>query len=163
VLLSSPGPRPQTPKLETGLIADAVKVAAYNAQSWLADRLARHYLNTNNLHDLLRSFAHLSGTLIRSGLGPTHRPDHTVDRNSAACADPASVVNAYLAARADADVAGVRASRRPRWRGRGGLTGSRLRSSNRLADLFATSTRIGDSAFITSSDGSTTTITRIGL
>jgi hypothetical protein len=66
VPLSSLGPLPQTPQLETKLIADAVKVAAYNAQSWLADRLARHYLNANDLHDLLRSFAHLSGTLIRN-------------------------------------------------------------------------------------------------
>jgi hypothetical protein len=44
---------------------DVIKIAAYNAQSWLADRLASHYANTNDLHDLLRSFAHLSGTLIR--------------------------------------------------------------------------------------------------
>jgi transposase len=69
VPLSSLGPLPQTPQLETKLIADAVKVAGYNAQSWLADRLARHYLNTNDLHDLLRSFAHLSGTLIRQADG----------------------------------------------------------------------------------------------
>jgi hypothetical protein len=69
VPLSSLGPLPQTPQLETKLIADAVKVTAYNAQSWLADRLARHYLNTNDLHDLLRSFAHLSGTLIRQADG----------------------------------------------------------------------------------------------
>ena len=60
VPLSTLGPLPQVPQLETKLIADAVKVAAYNAQSWLADRLARHYLNANDLHDLLRSFAHLS-------------------------------------------------------------------------------------------------------
>lgn len=65
VQLSTLGPLPQTPQLETKLIADVVKVAAYNAQSWLADRLARHYLNRNDLHDLLRSFAHLSGTLTR--------------------------------------------------------------------------------------------------
>ncbi len=69
VPLSSLGPLPQTPQLETKLIADAVKVAAYNAQSWLADRLGRHYLNTNDLHDLLRAFAHLSGTLIRQADG----------------------------------------------------------------------------------------------
>jgi hypothetical protein len=69
VPLSSLGPLPQTPQLETKLLADAVKVAAYNAQSWLADRLARHYLNTNDLHDLLRSFAHLSGTLSRQADG----------------------------------------------------------------------------------------------
>jgi len=62
---SSLGPLPQAPQFETKLIADAVKIAAYNGQSWLADRLAHHYLNSNDLHDLLRSFAHLSGTLIR--------------------------------------------------------------------------------------------------
>jgi transposase len=65
VPLSSLGPLPPTPQLETKMIADVVKVAAYNAQSWLADRLAHHYGNTNDLHDLLRSFAHLSGTLTR--------------------------------------------------------------------------------------------------
>jgi hypothetical protein len=69
VPLRSLGPLPQAPQLETKLIADTVKVAAYNAQSWLADRLARHYLNTNDLHDLLRSFAHLSGTLVRQADG----------------------------------------------------------------------------------------------
>jgi hypothetical protein len=77
VPLSSLGPLSLTPQLETKLIADAVKVAAYNAQSWLADRLARHYLITNDRHDLLRSFAHLSGTLIRqadSGLKACLQP-----------------------------------------------------------------------------------------
>jgi transposase len=69
VPLSSLGPLPATPQLETKLIADVVKVAAYNAQSWLADRLAHHYGNTNDLHDLLRSFAHLSGTLTREADG----------------------------------------------------------------------------------------------
>jgi hypothetical protein len=64
VPLSSLGPLPQVPRLERKLITDVVKMAAYNAQSWLADRLARHYTNTNDVHDLLRSFAHLSGTLI---------------------------------------------------------------------------------------------------
>src|SRR5712691_1417059 len=69
VRLSTLGPLPQTPQLETKLIADAVKVAAYNAQSWLAERVARHYPNPNDLHDLLRSFAHLSGTLTRQSDG----------------------------------------------------------------------------------------------
>jgi len=69
VPLSSLGPLPQVPRLERKLIADVVKIAAYNAQSWLADRLARHYANTNDVHDLLRSFAQLSGTLIRQSDG----------------------------------------------------------------------------------------------
>ena len=51
------------------MITDVVKLAAYNAQSWLADRLAHSYANTNDLHDLLRSFAELSGTLIRQADG----------------------------------------------------------------------------------------------
>ena len=63
VPLSSLGPLPQVPRLERKLIADVVKIAAYNAQSWLADRLAQHYSNRNDVHDLLRSFAELSGTL----------------------------------------------------------------------------------------------------
>jgi len=93
VPLSSLGPLPQTPQLETKLIADAVKVAAYNAQSWLADRLARHYPNTNDLHDLLRSFAHLSGTLIRQADGGLQvclrPPDIPLQRRALAglCAD----------------------------------------------------------------------------
>lgn len=93
VPLSSLGPLPQTPQLETKLIADAVKVAAYNAQSWLADRLARHYPNTNDLHDLLRSFAHLSGTLIRQADGGLkvclQPPDIPLHRRALAglCAD----------------------------------------------------------------------------
>lgn len=93
VPLSTLGPLPLTPQLETKLIADAVKVAAYNAQSWLADRLAHHYLNTNDLHDLLRSFAELSGTLIRQADGGLRiclqPPDIPLQRRALAglCAD----------------------------------------------------------------------------
>src|SRR5207245_6063762 len=54
VPLSTLGPLPQVPRLERKLITDVVRIAAYNAQSWLADRLARHYTNTNDLDDLLR-------------------------------------------------------------------------------------------------------------
>ena len=93
VQLSTLGPLPQIPQLERKLIADVVKVAAYNAQSWLADRLARHYLNTNDLHDLLRSFAELSGTLIRQADGGLRiclqPPDIPLHRRALAglCAD----------------------------------------------------------------------------
>jgi len=93
VRLSTLGPLPQTPQLETKLIADAVKVAAYNAQSWLAERLARHYPNPNDLHDLLRSFAHLSGTLTRQPHGgfriDLEPPDTPLSRRTLAglCAD----------------------------------------------------------------------------
>jgi hypothetical protein len=93
VRLSTQGPLPQSPQLETKLIADVVKVAAYNAQSWLADLLARHYPNPNDLHDLLRSFAHLSGTLTRQGDGglriDLEPPDTPLDVRALAglCAD----------------------------------------------------------------------------
>jgi hypothetical protein len=93
VRLSTLGPLPQTPRLETKLIADVVKVAAYNAQSWLADRLARHYLNANDLHDLLRSFAELSGTFIPQADGGLRiclqPPDLPLHRRALAglCAD----------------------------------------------------------------------------
>jgi hypothetical protein len=69
VPLSSLGPLPQVPRLERKLITDVVRMATYNAQSWLVDRLARHYTNANDVHDLLRSFAQLSGTLIRQSDG----------------------------------------------------------------------------------------------
>lgn len=93
VLLSTQGPLPLAPQLEAKLIADAVKVAAYNAQSWLADRVARHYPNANDLHDLLRSFAHLSGTMTRQPEGglriDLEPPDTPLSRRTLAglCAD----------------------------------------------------------------------------
>jgi hypothetical protein len=93
VLLSSQGPLPQAPELETKLIADAVKVAAYNAQSWLADRVAHHYPNPNDRHDLLRSFAHLAGTITRQPDGGLsiclEPPDTPLDRRALAglCAE----------------------------------------------------------------------------
>jgi hypothetical protein len=93
VPLSSLGPLPQEPRLERKLITDVVKMAAYNAQSWLADRLARHYTNTNDLLDLLRSFAELSGTLIHQSDGGLRvclqPPDIPLHRRALAglCAD----------------------------------------------------------------------------
>jgi len=93
VPLSSVGPLPQVPRLERKMITDVVKIAAYNAQSWLADRLARHYTNTNDVHDLLRSFAQLSGTLIRQSDGGLRvclaPPDLPLHRRALAglCAD----------------------------------------------------------------------------
>jgi hypothetical protein len=93
VPLSSLGPLPQVPRLERKLITDVVKIAAYNAQSWLADRLARHYTNTNDVHDLLRSFAQLSGTLIHQSDGELRvrlePPDLPLHRRALAglCAD----------------------------------------------------------------------------
>ena len=79
--------------MERKLITDVIKFAAYNAQSWLADRLAYHYTNTNDVHDLLRSFAELSGTLtlqVNGGLRVClEPPDLPLQRRALAglCAD----------------------------------------------------------------------------
>lgn len=62
----------ETPQLESKLIGDAIKIAAYNAQSWLADRLVQHYPHPGDLHDLLRAFAQLSGTMTRLPDGTVH-------------------------------------------------------------------------------------------
>ncbi|HEY8691662.1 MAG TPA: transposase [Chloroflexota bacterium] len=71
--LAKPGRDNTTvPRLEPKLIGDTVKIAAYNAQSWLADRLAPHYRHANDRHDLLRAFAHLSGTMTRQLDGTLH-------------------------------------------------------------------------------------------
>ena len=72
VALHSLGKPQETPQLEPKLIADAVKLAAYNAQSWLADRLIPHYPHPGDLHDLLRAFAQLSGTVTRQPDGAIH-------------------------------------------------------------------------------------------
>jgi hypothetical protein len=72
VALRSLGQPQETPQLEPKLIGDAVKIAAYNAQSWLADRLVQHYPHSGDLHDLLRAFAQLSGTLTRQLDGTIH-------------------------------------------------------------------------------------------
>ncbi len=72
VALRSLGKPQETPRLEPKLIADTVKLAAYNAQSWLADRLVPHYPHPGDLHDLLRAFAQLSGTMTRQPDGALH-------------------------------------------------------------------------------------------
>jgi transposase len=72
VALSTLGKPHETPQLEPKLIADVVKIAAYNAQSWLADRLVQHYPHPGDLLDLLRAFAQLSGTMTRQPDGAIH-------------------------------------------------------------------------------------------
>jgi len=50
-------------RLEHKAIVDRIKISAYNAEEWLLDRLVVHYPNPNDVRDLLRSFAELSGTI----------------------------------------------------------------------------------------------------
>jgi hypothetical protein len=44
-------------------IVDRIKIAAYNAEEWMLDRLVCHYPNPHDVRDLLRSFAELSGEI----------------------------------------------------------------------------------------------------
>ncbi len=53
----------QVMRREAKDIVDRIKISAYNAEEWLLDRLVAHYTNPHDARDLLRSFAHLSGTV----------------------------------------------------------------------------------------------------
>jgi len=61
--------------LEAKTIVDAIKIAAYNAEEWLLERLAHHYGNPHDIRDLLRSFAHLSGEITTTSGGVSVRLD----------------------------------------------------------------------------------------
>lgn len=52
-------------------IVDRIKLTAYNAEEWLLDHLIRHYPNRNDVRDLLRSFADLSGQIRTTAYGVT--------------------------------------------------------------------------------------------
>ena len=69
-------------RLEQKSIIDRIKIAAYNAEEWILERLLIHYPNPHDARALLRSFAQLSGEL-RSGpnglqitLDPPDAPSH---------------------------------------------------------------------------------------
>jgi hypothetical protein len=49
--------------LERKHVVDAIKLAAYNAEEWLLDRLVVHYRNPFDVRDLLRAFTELSGSI----------------------------------------------------------------------------------------------------
>src|SRR5581483_5780851 len=53
--------------LEQKAITDRVKMTAYNAEEWLLERPAAHYVNHNDVRALLREFAKLSGVMTTSG------------------------------------------------------------------------------------------------
>jgi hypothetical protein len=61
--------------LEAKTVVDAIKIAAYNAEEWLLERLARHYTNPHDIRDLLRNFAHLSGEIATTSGGISVRLD----------------------------------------------------------------------------------------
>lgn len=54
--------------LEKKIIADTIKVAAYNAEEWLLERMDRHYDDPRDIRQLLRIFTGLQGRLwVREG------------------------------------------------------------------------------------------------
>ena len=59
----------QVTRREAKAVVDRVKLAAYNAEEWLLDRLVVHYPNPHDARDLLRSFAELSGTIETTATG----------------------------------------------------------------------------------------------
>lgn len=67
---------------EAKAIVDRIKISAYNAEEWMLDRLVMHYPNHNDVRDLLRSFAELSGTIdttdnaVVVSLDPPDTPAH---------------------------------------------------------------------------------------
>jgi len=61
--------------LEAKTIVDAIKIAAYNAEEWLTERLANHYRNPHDIRDLLRHFVHLSGEITTTSTAVTVRLD----------------------------------------------------------------------------------------
>jgi DNA-binding transcriptional regulator YhcF (GntR family) len=50
-------------RVEQKQIIDRVKISAYNAEEWLLERLLPHYPHPDDVRDLLRAFAELSGEL----------------------------------------------------------------------------------------------------
>ena len=66
VPLKDAGKAREVMRLEHKAIVDQTKIAAYNAEEWLLDRLTRHYRNPHDVRDLLRSFAELSGEMRKT-------------------------------------------------------------------------------------------------
>jgi transposase len=75
VPLAEAGTEKDVALLEAKTIMDAIKIAAYNAEEWLTECLARHYSNPHDIRDLLRHFAHLSGEITTTSGGVSVRLD----------------------------------------------------------------------------------------
>jgi transposase len=63
VTVAEAGATREVMRLEHKNIVDRIKISAYNAEEWLLDRLIPHYNNPDDVRDLLRSFAELSGEI----------------------------------------------------------------------------------------------------
>jgi transposase len=92
VAASESGQLREAMRLEHKTLLDRIKITAYNAEEWMLDRLQRHYTNPNDIRDLLRSFADLSGEMraTRAGVVVTlDAPDTPIHRRAlrALCED----------------------------------------------------------------------------
>jgi hypothetical protein len=79
VTLTEAGATREVMRLEHKAIVDRIKISAYNAEEWLLDRLVHHYSNPDDVRDLLRSFAELSGEIdtTNDGVDVTLDPPDT--------------------------------------------------------------------------------------
>jgi hypothetical protein len=71
VTIAESGTGRQVLRGEHKAIVDRIKITAYNAEEWLLERLERHYPNSNDVRDLLRSFAELPGEIRTTDRGVT--------------------------------------------------------------------------------------------
>jgi len=84
VTIAASGTGREVLRCEHKTIVDRIKISAYNAEEWLLERLQPHYHypNPNDVHDLLRSFAELSGRMRTTAnsltvtLDPPDTPQH---------------------------------------------------------------------------------------
>jgi transposase len=91
VPLKDAGPR-EILRLEQKEIIDRIKITAYNAEEWLLERLLPHYPHPDDIRDLLRAFAELSGEVHTTAAGVTitlDPPDTPMHRRAlhGLCAD----------------------------------------------------------------------------
>jgi hypothetical protein len=82
VTVAEAGINRQVMRHEAKAIVDRIKIATYNAEEWMLDRLVPHYDNHFDVRDLLRSFAELSATIdatarnVVVSLDPPDTPAH---------------------------------------------------------------------------------------
>jgi hypothetical protein len=82
VTVADAGINRQVMRHEAKAIVDRIKIATYNAEEWMLDRLVPHCDNHFDVRDLLRSFAELSGTIdatarnVVVSLDPPDTPAH---------------------------------------------------------------------------------------
>jgi hypothetical protein len=85
VTVAEAGTTREVMRLEHKAIVDRIKISAYNAEEWLLDRLIGHYTNPDDVRDLLRSFAELSGEIDTTDHGVTvtlDPPDTPIHRRA---------------------------------------------------------------------------------